>query len=136
MHKASIGRRTRNIFDLASKEPFKLSRSKIEDFLRCPRCFYLDRRLGVGQPPGFPFNLNSAVDHLLKKEFDAHRAKGEPHPLMSAYGLKAIPFQHPKLNEWRGKFFRLQFYYRPTNFIITGAVGDVLVNERGELHVV
>ena len=27
---------------------FKLSRSKVESFVQCKRCFYLDRRLGVG----------------------------------------------------------------------------------------
>jgi len=102
-------KRTRNIFDLASKEPFKLSRSKIEDFLRCPRCFYLDRRLGVGQPPGFPFNLNSAVDHLLKKEFDIHRARGSRHPLMEKYGVDAVPFQHNDLAQWRENFVGVQF---------------------------
>ncbi len=40
--------RTRNLYDPASKEPFRLSRSKIDLFLECARCFYLDRRLGVG----------------------------------------------------------------------------------------
>ena len=35
---------TRRLFDQKSKEPFKLSRSKLELFLECPRCFYLDRR--------------------------------------------------------------------------------------------
>ena len=42
--------RTRNLYDPKSKEPFKLSRSRIESFIHCPKCFYLDRRLGVGQP--------------------------------------------------------------------------------------
>jgi len=73
-----------NQYDPNSKQPFKLSRSKIDLFLECPRCFYLDRRLAVGRPRGFPFTLNSAVDHLLKKEFDAHRAKKAAHPLMQA----------------------------------------------------
>jgi len=136
MYKASIGRRTRNIFDPESKEPFKISRSKIEDFLRCPRCFYLDRRLGVGQPPGFPFNLNSAVDHLLKKEFDVHRALGSRHPLMEKYGVDAVPFQHSDLNQWRENFVGVQFYHKPTNLIITGAVDDVWTNPKGELIVV
>jgi len=54
--------RTKNLFDPKSKDPFKLSRSRIEQFLNCPKCFYLDRRLGIGQPGGFPFNLNTAVD--------------------------------------------------------------------------
>ena len=49
-----------------SATPFALSRSKVELFVDCPRCFYLDRRSGIARPPGFPFNLNSAVDALLK----------------------------------------------------------------------
>ena len=136
MYRASIGRRTRNIFDPESKEPFKISRSKIEDFLRCPRCFYLDRRLGVGQPPGFPFNLNLAVDHLLKKEFDVHRALGSRHPLMEKYGVDAIPFRHGELDQWRENFVGVQFYHKPTNLIITGAVDDVWADPEGELIVV
>lgn len=35
--------RTKNLFDPKSKTPFKLSRSKIDLFLNCPRYFYLDR---------------------------------------------------------------------------------------------
>ena len=128
--------RTRNIYNPNSLEPFKLSRSKIEDFLRCPRCFYLDRRLGVGKPPSFPFTLNSAVDHLLKKEFDIHRAKGEPHPLMKHYKVDAIPFQHPDLDKWRENFVGLQYHHEPTNFIVTGAVDDLWQTPEGEIIVV
>ena len=60
------------IYNPLDTKPFKLSRSKVELFINCPRCFYLDRRLKIGQPPGFPFNLNSAVDSLLKNEFDLY----------------------------------------------------------------
>ena len=63
--------RKRNLYDAASGEPYRLSRTKVVDFVNCPRCFYLDRRLGTGQPPGYPFSLNTAVDTLLKKEFDS-----------------------------------------------------------------
>src|SRR3989344_2643553 len=94
-------KRAKNLFNPLSDEPFRLSRSKIDLFLNCPRCFYLDRRLGVAQPPGFPFSLNSAVDELLKKEFDSHRAKGTAHPLMKAYSIDAVPFDHEKMDEWR-----------------------------------
>ena len=65
--------RSRNIYDPKSDKPFKISRSKIDRFVECPRCFYVDRRLGTDRPPGFPFNINSAVDTLLKKEFDVYR---------------------------------------------------------------
>lgn len=129
-------KRTRNLFSPSDREPFKLSRSKIDLFLNCPRCFYLDRRLGVGQPPGFPFSLNSAVDTLLKKEFDLHRAKSKAHPLMSAYGLKLVPLAHKKLDQWRENFQGVQYFHEPTNLIITGAVDDLWTDEKGIVYVV
>ena len=51
----------RGKYNPSEERYFKLSRSKVELFIDCKRCFYLDRRLGIGRPPGFPFNLNSAV---------------------------------------------------------------------------
>jgi len=128
--------RSRNLFDPQSAVPFKLSRSKIDLFLNCPRCFYLDRRLGVAQPPGFPFSLNSAVDTLLKKEFDLHRAKNKTHPLMKAYGLKLVPFAHAKLDEWRENFQGVQYLHPLTNLIITGAVDDLWTDGQGTIYVV
>jgi len=131
-----IPKRSKNLFDPASKYPFRLSRSKLELFLNCPRCFYMDRRLGVGQPPGFPFNLNSAVDALLKKEFDVHRAKNTAHPLMKSYGLDAVPFQHKMMDTWRETFKGVEFIHKPTNLAIFGAIDDIWVNPQGELIIV
>ncbi|TSC78373.1 MAG: Uncharacterized protein G01um101429_833 [Parcubacteria group bacterium Gr01-1014_29] len=128
--------RTRNIYASDSAKPFKLSRSKIELFTECPRCFYLDRKLGVGRPPGFPFNLNSAVDKLLKKEFDIHRVANTKHPLMEHYNVDAVPFQHAMMDEWRENFKGVQFLHTPTNFLVTGAVDDIWINPQKELIVV
>ena len=129
--------RTSRLYNSNSKEMFKISRSKIDLFLNCPKCFYLDRKLGVAQPGGFPFNLNTAVDTLLKKEFDIHRARGTKHPLMESYGIDAIPFDHPKMDEWRNSRFQGITYRVPnTNVIITGGVDDVWVNPKGELIIV
>ncbi len=130
------GKRSKNLYDPNSREPFKLSRSKLEAFLNCPHCFYMDRRLGVGQPPGFPFNLNSAVDHLLKKEFDIHRAKNTAHPLMAAYGIDAVPYAHADLDIWRENFKGITFLHKKTNLIIGGAVDDIWVSPNGELMIV
>lgn len=130
------GKRSRNLYDPKARMPFKLSRSKLELFINCPRCFYMDRRLGVGQPPGFPFNLNSAVDHLLKKEFDYHRARGQKHQLCDAYGIDAIPFPHELLDIWRENFKGIEFLHKDTNLIIGGAVDDLWINPAGELIVV
>lgn len=97
----------------------------------------MDRRLGVGQPPGYPFSLNSAVDKLLKKEFDVHRAKGTPHPLMKHYGVDAVPLAHEKIDEWRDSLRRgITFKVDGTNVIITGGVDDVWVAPSGEFIIV
>lgn len=130
------GKRTKNLYAPNSAEPFKLSRSKLESFLSCPRCFYIDRRLGVDKPPGFPFSLNSAVDHLLKQEFDIHRANGSKHPLIEKYAVDAIPAPHENLEKWRHNFTGIQYHHKPTNFLIFGAIDDLWINSQGEFIIV
>lgn len=115
---------------------WRLSRSKISLFKECPRCFYIDNKLGVARPPGFPFNLNSAVDALLKKEFDIHRAGKSAHPLMKQYGLDAIPFQHERMDVWRENFKGIDCKHEATGFTVSGAIDDVWTNPAGELIIV
>ena len=118
-------------------ERFRLSRSKISLYMECPRCFYIDNKLGTARPPGYPFNLNSAVDVLLKKEFDMHRNGKSAHPLMKAYNLDAVPFDDPRMDEWRDALKRgIQFRHKPTGFLISGGVDDVWVRPNGELIIV
>ncbi|MFA5287633.1 MAG: PD-(D/E)XK nuclease family protein [Candidatus Omnitrophota bacterium] len=137
MSKYYTGRRTKNLFDPQSKAPFKLSRTKIELFVNCPRCFYLDRRLGVGQPPGYPFALNSAVDKLLKKEFDFYRERQKAHPLMEVNGIKAVPFKHEKLDYWRDALRGgIEYLHVPTNLLLCGGIDDIWVTPSGELFIV
>jgi hypothetical protein len=115
---------------------FRLSRSKLELFVECPRCFYLDNKLGTARPRGPAFTLNVAVDALLKKEFDTHRAKGEPHPLMRRYEIDAIPYDHEMMDIWRENFKGIDYKHEATGFVVSGAVDDVWVNPKGELIVV
>ena len=129
-------RKTR-IFDPSAEEPFLISRSGIELFMECPRCFYLDKRKGVARPNGFPFSLNNAVDALLKKEFDIHRAAGSKHPLVKAYGIDAIPYADERLEEWRDSRTRgIKFVHKPTNLAIHGGIDDIWINPQDELHIV
>lgn len=125
-------KRAKNLYNPKSSEPFKLSRSKIELFMNCPRCFYLDRRLGVGAPPMFPYTLNSAVDTLLKKEFDLLRESGDTHPLIKKYGVDAFPVKHEMLEDWRANFTGVRVLDKSTNLLIFGAIDDLWQNSKGE----
>jgi CRISPR/Cas system-associated exonuclease Cas4 (RecB family) len=128
--------RSRGLYESSLKEPFKLSRSKIDLFLNCKRCFFYDRKLGIGRPPGFPFALNSAVDHLLKLEFDIHRANNTKHPLIEKYGIDARPADHKDLNKWRHNFTGIQFLHKATNLLIFGAIDDLWQNSNKEYIIV
>ncbi len=125
------------LYSPESNTPYALSRSKVELFMNCPRCFYLDRRLGIPRPAGFPFNLNSAVDTLLKAEFDVYRTSGEPHPLMVEAGLKAVPHAHEHLDSWRNNFRGVRTIHAASNLEVYGAIDDLWRDlESDELMVV
>lgn len=136
MSKYYRGRRKRNLYDPNGSKPFKLSRSRIDLFMQCPRCFYMDRRLGLDRPPGFPFALNSAVDTLLKREFDECRSKGISHPIQSEYGIDFRPAIRDELDQWRNNFTGVQFLHEPTNLLLFGAIDDLWINSTGEYAVV
>ena len=115
---------------------WRLSRSKIDLFIECPRCFYLDNKLGTGRPRGPAFTLNVAVDALLKKEFDIHRTNQTRHPLLERYGIDAVPYEHQDIDMWRENFKGLEVFHEPTGFKVSGAIDDVWVKPNGELIVV
>lgn len=128
-----------NLYQKGLEEPFSISRSKIDLFLECHRCFYLDRKLGLGRP-GMPgFALNSAVDMLLKHEFDLLRKNGQRHELMIKYGIDAVPFNHPDLPIWRDDVYQYKgasVMHKPTNLEICGIIDDVWINKQEELIIV
>ncbi len=125
------------VFDPASREPYKLSRSKLDLFVECPRCAYLDMRLGVKRPSMPSFTLNNAVDELLKREFDVHRAGGTRHPLMDRYGLDAVPLADERMDEWRDALRRgISYHHEPTNLFLRGGIDDVWVNPAKDLIIV
>lgn len=123
-------------YRVGQKESYKISRSKIEDFIRCPRCFWLEARLKIKKPSTPPFLINSAIDALLKAEFDTYRAKKEQHPWQIEFKVDAKPFAHKDLDRWRHTFTGVQHLHKPTNLLIFGGVDDVWVTPDEELVIV
>lgn len=117
-------------------EKWKLSRSKIDAFIECPRCFYLDNKLGTKRPSTPAFTLNVAVDTLFKKEFDTYRQDKKPHPLMEAYGIDAVPFMHKDLEIWRDAFQGITHLHKETGLLVSGAVDDIWELSDGSLVVI
>ncbi|MDP8259920.1 MAG: PD-(D/E)XK nuclease family protein [Candidatus Gygaella obscura] len=114
----------------------KLSRSKLELFVDCPRCFWLDVNRGIKRPPPAPYTINSSIDYLLKKEFDECRKKKIKHYLFDRFNLDLLPFDIEIIDEWRNNFKGVRFHHEDTDFLVFGALDDVWVNPNNELFVV
>ena len=111
---------------------FKLSRSGIDSFIKCKRCFYLNK-VGNIKDIGMPgFSLNSAHDELMKKELDIYRENGEAHPYMESLKRNLIPFQHEDMEDWRNNFKGITYHHKKKDLIITGSVDDVWIDTDSE----
>jgi hypothetical protein len=126
-----------SIYQRGSNEVFKISRSKFSNFIDCERCFYLERVKGLKDPSMPGWALNSAVDELLKKEFDHYRKLQKPHPFIVKNKLKFIPFQHEKIDYWRDALRGgISFIDENTNLEIHGGVDDIWFDKDKEEIVV
>lgn len=113
--------------------PTRLSRSKVDLFIECPLCFWLDQKNKIKRPSGPPFSLNVAVDHLLKNEFDSSRGKDVPERL-AREGLSFVPTEHAQLSRWRENFKGVTRQYRGIEFF--GAIDDLWHDMFGVHYVV
>lgn len=126
----------RGLYNKKANAPFRVSRSKIELFKQCPRCFWLEAIKGIKRPSSPPFNINKAIDELFKKEFDIHRSKKTAHPIMIENKVDAIPYAHEEIDTWRHNFTGVQYEDKTNNLVVFGAVDDIWVNKKNELIVV
>ena len=131
--------RHRGVYKPDHESPYEVSRSRIEAFINCPACFWLDRVKGVKFPGIPPFLLNTATDTLLKKDFDKYRELQKPHPFMKRNGLEnLVPFKHKDFHSWT-QSLQLGFktYHKKSDLIIGGGLDDVWHDpETNELFVV
>ena len=126
------------VYEKGSDSIFKISRSKFSNFLECKRCFYLERVKGLKDPSMPGWSLNSAVDDLLKKEFDEFRKKETPHTFVEKNKLNLIPFKHEKMDHWRNALTGgISFLDKNTNIVLHGGVDDIWFDpDKKELVVV
>ncbi len=111
-----------------------LSPNSLNLYLECPHCFWLDKNMGIKRPPPYPYALNSAVDSLLKEEFDTYRQKKLQHPLLEEYNIKAHLFSNQKLlNQWRNNLAGIRYFDEDLQTTLFGAVDDILEFDDGKI---
>lgn len=114
----------------------RISRSGLKLFQDCPRCFWLDVHHKVKRPPSFPYTLSSAVDFLVKQEFDKYRKQGTLPPILARHMTEGKLYNGPELPVWRENFKGIQYFDEDLNAMLYGAVDDVLELADGSLAVI
>lgn len=150
--KNATGIKTRNIYTPNQNKDFKVSRSKFDDFRKCPRCFYCDVVKGFVAPGTPGWALNTKTDELLKKEFDKFREDEKPHSFFlqnnlehvipyknnniarDIYGNEIIPYKAKKpytvMDVWRTNAHGISIRFKNTNLILYGSVDDIWFDTR------
>lgn len=135
--------RHRGVYSPTNPEPYELSRSRVENFVRCPACFYLQQVAGVTFPSIPGFNINEATDVLLKRDFDRYRGAEQTHPFLLRIGHgHLLPFSHSDFEMWTqslhfGAEGRMNTVHAATNLKIGGGLDDVWLNrDTGQIHIV
>ena len=109
----------------------KLSRSRWENFIRCPFCFYIKEKHNIDPPSTPRFNINMRVDSLLKEEFDQYRKSQKPHPIFKKYNLNFVPYNldPQKLKDYRNNRRGVEAKSKKTEFTLFGALDDLWLNK-------
>ena len=139
----ALPKRHRKIFNPSHPAPYELSRSRIENYVKCPACFYMTQVNGIKFPSIPQFNLNTATDILLKRDFDRYRGKKESHPYLINIGYDYLtPFEHTNMDLWTqsmhfGAEGRFHNVHNETNLKIGGGIDDIWLNKKtNKLHII
>lgn len=124
-------------YEIGQTDSFQISRAKLDNFIKCPRCFVLDRRHRIAPPSGPMFTLNSAVDGLLKKEFDVCRENQTVHPDLAQLGAAFVPLKDDRIEEWQNTRKGVTYHDVESNLILTGAIDDMWITPGSpQVHII
>ena len=111
--------------------PYKLSPTKINLFIECPRCFWLDLHKEWSRPAGIFPSLPSGMDKILKEHFDRFIGKSLPPEICSngeCEGMRLFGEGKEKalLDDWRNNFRGIRHEDKEKN-VLFGAIDNILV---------
>jgi len=105
----------------------RISRSQIELFIDCPRCFWLEIKHNIKRPENFSGGyIGSKYDPLLKNYFDKHRKNNKTPEEIEKHNLKLFS-NIEILKTWRGK--GIKYFNEKHNIVYYGKIDDLLTKD-------
>ena len=120
----------KNIYVKNNLSPFKISRTKIDLFFDCKRCFYIDQKYGIKRPHGAALVINNHIVNKFKKNLEVLRNTQTTIPettLISKNGFTAL--NHEKINQWTDPFRGIRSLHKKTNILISANIDDVWTDD-------
>lgn len=113
---------------------YKLSPSRLNLFLDCPLCFWLENIKGIFRPDGAFPSLPSGMDLAIKAYFDRFRKEGKLPPEMEGKVVGKLLGDEgliTKMRDWK----TFSFEDRKMGVIFRGALDECLVHENSYIPV-
>lgn len=121
----------KNIYVKNNLTPFKISRTKIDLFFDCKRCFYIDQRYGIKRPHGAALVINNYIVNKFKKNLNVLRETQTVIPetsSISTFGFTAL--NHKNIEDWVNPFKGIQTVHKKTNIKINANIDDVWTDDK------
>lgn len=112
---------------MKNKNNNKISRSKIELFMECQRCFWLEAKYNIKRPETISGGyIGQNYDPILKRVFDEHRQNSTKPKEIEEKELDLFP-DLEKIKIWRGK--GVEFYHHEHKLTYYGKIDDLLITK-------
>ncbi len=105
----------------------RLSKSQLDKFVDCPRCFWLGQRHKLKQPDMISSKVWKGVERVTIAHYDAHRqAKTTPYNLVGYVPAGAIPLQRDAEGMKALRYWGKGLPFKVDNVLVTTALDDML----------
>ena len=120
----------KNIYVKNNLSPFKISRTKIDLYFDCKRCFYIDQKYGIKRPHGAALVINNHIVNKFKKNLEILRNTKTIIPettLISESGFTAL--DHPRVSHWTDPFKGIESFHKTTNMTVNASIDDIWTDD-------
>jgi len=111
------------------EKPLKISRSKLDTFIHCQRCFWLEVH-GKAPPIDMAMGIYNILDAVQKNYYDKYREEGLP-PLLKG----KLPFKLADINLVKKLRIGIFFKDKKLNAVLWGKMDDCFIDDKGRLVV-
>ena len=112
------------------KKKWYFSPSALNMFLDCPRCFWLEKKMGIKRPRGIFPSLPGGMDLVIKTYFDRYRLQGSVPPEIEGKVEGTLFADLDIMERWRSwRKTELRYENRDLNVSLSGALDDCLYDD-------